>query len=123
MAKRAGAGELRTRIRVMERPIGADDTPELDADGYPAEAVNVFGPGAVRHCKWVPAWGNEIYAAAQAGVSASATLTMRYSPKITTTCIIYRERDRAPWEVLSVCDVDDRHAWLEVKVGRREGAR
>ena len=64
---------------------------ELGPDGYPAsKPVNVFGEGKTRYCKWVNAWGTEVYTARQAGVTEPATLTLRYTPLITTTCIIYR---------------------------------
>ena len=120
MAGRAGAGELRTRIFVLDK-----HAPEArNANGYPvAEPVNVFGEGASRRCKWVNAHGNEVYHAMQAGVEECATLTLRYTPKITTTSVLYREKDPRPYEVISVNDVEDRHRWLEVKVQRREAAR
>ena len=122
MAKSARPGEMRTRIRVMDYPRGDDGQPALDADGYPIrDRVNVFGDGAVYHCKWVNAHGSEVYTAQQAGVTEPATLTMRYTAKITTTAEIYRESDPAPYEVISLNDVEDRHTWLEVKV-KRKGA-
>ena len=52
-----------------------------------------------------------------------ATLTLRYTPKITTTCLIYRGSDPEPYEVISVNDVDNRHTWLEVKVQRKGAAK
>lgn len=120
MAKQAGAGDLRTKIRVFDRP---GDKPR-DSDGYPIDGPeNVFGKGAVRYCKWVNAYGREVYDARQAGVTEPATLTLRYTPKITTTCIVYRDRDPAPYEVISVNDVENRHVWLEVKVQRKAAAQ
>lgn len=116
MAGQAGAGELHTRVYIFDKP-----TLEVrDADGYPAgELQNVFGEGASRRCKWVNVHGTEVYHAMQAGVAEGATLTLRYTPKITPTCVIYRERDPNPYEVISVNDVEDRHTWLEVKVQRK----
>ena len=52
-----------------------------------------------------------------------ATLTLRYTPLITTTCIIYRGTDPKPYEVISVNDIENRHAWLEVKVQRKGAVR
>lgn len=119
MAKSAGAGELRTRIYVLDRPLDERGEERLDSGGYPAdEPVNVFGAGRGRWCRWVNAWGREVYEARQAGVTEPATLTLRYTDKITTTCVIYRGRDPRPYEVISINDVDNRHAWLEVKVQR-----
>ncbi len=124
MAKRAGAGELRTKIRVFDLPRDSSGDAALDEDGYPASVpVNVFGEGKTRYCKWVNAWGAEVYTARQAGVTEPATLTLRYTPKITTTCTIYREKDPKPYEVISINDVENRHVWLEVKVQRKEAAR
>ena len=106
MARYAGAGELRTRIMVFDLP--RDETGEVlkDTDGYEVkELVNVFGEGRTRSCKWVNAWGTEVYQARQAGVTEPATLTLRYTPRITSTCLIYRGKDPRPYEVISVNDV------------------
>ena len=120
MARSAGAGDLRTKIMVFDLPRDQNGDPALDQDGYPVkEPVNVFGAGATRQVKWVNAWGSEVYQARQAGVTEPATLTMRYTPKLTTTCLIYRGKDPLPYEVISVNDVDNRHTWLEVKVQRK----
>lgn len=124
MPKQIGAGDLRTRITVFDLP--RDEAGEVlrDADGYPVqEPVNVFGPGGGRSCKWEDAWGSEVYAARQAGVTDPATLTLRYTPKITTTCTVFRGSDPRPYEVLSVRDIGAQHAWMEVKVQRKEAAK
>ena len=122
MASRTTAGEMRTRVMIFDhRPAGSEG---LDENGFPlADKVNVLGDGRTVHCKWVNAHGGEVYEARQAGVSESATLTMRYTPLVTTTSEIYREGDRRPYEVISINDVLDRHVWLEIKVQRREAAR
>lgn len=120
MARSTTAGELRTRVRFFDIP-GEDGQ---DADGYEAEGlVNVFGEGGSRMCKWVNAYGAEVYTAKSAGVEEPATLTMRYTPKVTPTCIIYKGGDSKCYEVISVNDVEDRHAWLEVKVQRKVAAK
>ncbi len=124
MTRHVDAGELRTRITVYDLPRDEKGEVLLDDDGYPAqEPVNAFGPGGGRSCKWEDAWGSQVYAARQAGVTDPATLTLRYTPRITTTCIIYRGRDPRPYEVISVRDIGDRHAWMEVKVQRKEAAK
>lgn len=115
MAKRVGAGELRTKIMVFRPP----EDGEVNENGYPiSQPVNVFGDGATRYCKWVNALGSEVYTARQAGVTEPATLTIRYTPKLTNTCLIYRLGDPKPYEVISINDVENRHAWLEVKIQR-----
>ena len=52
-----------------------------------------------------------------------AKLTMRYSPRIVPTLLVYKGKDPVPYEVVSVDDVEDRHCWLEVTVQRKEAAR
>lgn len=124
MAGRTCAGEMRTRIQVFDLPRDPTGAPALDADGYPvSRPVNVLGEGRYFHSRWVNAHGSEIYEAKQAGVTEPATLTMRYTKKITTTCLIYREKDPEPYEVLSLNDVEDRHVWLEIRVQRKAAAK
>ena len=51
MAKRANAGELRTKIMVFDLPRDGHGEVELGPDGYPAsKPVNVFGEGKTRYC-------------------------------------------------------------------------
>lgn len=89
------------------------------------EPVFLDGQGRERpvHCKWVNAHGTEVFTAMQLKVRQPATLTMRYSPLITPALRVYKGSAPAPYEVVSVDDVEDRHRWLEVKVHRREAAR
>lgn len=118
MARSANAGELRTRIRVtaMEPVTDSLGRPVTDEESNPVRReVEVYACW----CKWVNAWGSEVYAAMSAGVTEPATLTLRYTGKITAASLIYKGADPRPYEVISVNDVEDRHAWLEVKVRRR----
>lgn len=118
MAREASAGEMRTRISVFERLTGTDP------DGFPLDGeVNVFGEDGFRYCKWANAWGQEVYTAMQAGVEEPATLTMRYTKKVAPTGILYKSGDPKPYEIISVNDIDERHAWLEVKVVRKVAAK
>jgi len=132
LAKRSKVGDLRTRIIVKDY-IPDENSGETqagyDEDGFPISVrdddgfqdknyFNVFGDGQYYRCKWVNAFGNEVLEALKAQVKELATLTMRYSPKITPTCLIYRDEDPHPYEVISVNNVQDRRAWLEVKVRR-----
>lgn len=121
MAKNARAGDLRTKITVWEHaPFGGPV--EVDADGYPVGG-RANPVGRALWCKWVNAYGAEVYAARQVGVEEPATLTMRYTPFVTPTCLIYRGEDKRPYEVIGVNDVEDLHVWLEVKVKRKVAAK
>lgn len=117
MAKRANPGELRTRIEIH------DYHSVLDQDGYEiGQWINVFGEGGLVHCKWVNAHGTEVLTAKQLGLRELATLTMRYTPKLTSRCRIFRIGDPAPYEVISIDNVENRNEWLEVKVQRKEAS-
>ena len=124
MARQASAGALRTRIYIhsvskTEDKAGvSSEEEETSAIGYDAQGKEI-----AYHCKWVNAYGSEVFAAQQLQLRESATLTMRYSPKIKIDQLIYKVGDPEPWEIISINDVEDRHCWLEVKVGRREAAR
>lgn len=123
MAKQVRPGELRTRIYIRKTVKGTN------ANGVAQQAEeSVFPPDAqggerVWHCKWVNAYGAEVFSAMQLQIQEPATLTMRYSPLIQPDQLIYRLGDPAPFEIVSVNDVEGRHTWLEVKVRRRGAAR
>lgn len=122
MAKQANAGELRT-LAYFRRVVK-----ETDEEGYPlGREETVFHDSAGRevpvHCKWVNAHGTEVFSAMQLQLRQPATLTMRYSPLIQPTMLVYKGRDPVPYEVVSVDDVEDRHRWLEVTVQRKGAAR
>lgn len=44
---------------------------------------------------------------------------LRYTPLVTTICIIYRGIDPGPYEMIPVNDVENHHTWLEVKVWQK----
>ena len=52
-----------------------------------------------------------------------ATLTMRYSPKITEQCLVFKKGDSRPFEIVSIDNVEERNRWLELKVQRKVEAR
>ena len=97
MAKRARAGELRTLVyfrRAVRR---------VDGEGYPLTereepVFGLDGAGQERpvHCKWVNAHGAEVFSAMQLQLREPATLTMRYSPKIDSTLLVYRRGGPPP---------------------------
>ena len=123
MARQAAIGELRTRLYIRKM------VKKTDAEGNANEREeSVFPPGLdgkerMWHCKWVNAYGSEVFAAMQAQVQEPATLTMRYSKLIQPDHLIYRVGDPVPYEIISVNDVEERHTWLEIKVKRRRAAR
>ena len=100
-------------------------TRTTDADGYPVEVpVNVFGEDVPIMCKWVNVHGSDAYIAMQMQARDPATVTCRYSPLITQDCLIYKGTDPEPYEIVGAPDnVEERNAWLEIKVQRREAAR
>jgi len=116
MAKRASAGDLRTRVYVLDR---RDLSYTVDKIGNRVmDPVEVQKVGRPLLCKWVNAYGGEVYTARQARVQEPATLTLRYTRFLTPTCVLFRRGDAIPFEVISVNDVENRHVWLEVKVQR-----
>lgn len=124
MAKQARAGELRTLVYFRRVVRGTDE------EGYPKTESEepVFGrDGGGQdipvHCKWVNAHGTEAFTAMQLQLREPATLTMRYSPKIDGTLLVYRRGDPRPYEIVSVDNVEDRGKWLELKVQRKGAAR
>jgi len=122
MAKQANAGELRTLVyfRKVIRETDVEGRARVREEG-------VFYDSAGRevpvHCKWVNAHGTEVFAAMQLQLRQPAALTMRWSPLIQPTMLVYKGRDPVPYEVVSVDDVEDRHRWLEVTVQRKGAAR
>lgn len=118
MSKSANSGELRTPITVVSSSRTEDD------EGFPVDTeVNVFGTGAVLMCKWVNAHGTEAFTDMMLKLREPAVVTVRYSPLITRTCLIYRGSDPDPYEIISMDNVEERDAWLEIHVQRKEAAR
>jgi len=118
MSKSANAGELRTPVTFMTISRSTNE------NGYPdGSEVNIFGEGKTVKVKWVNAHGYETMTAMQLGLREPATITMRYSPLINETLIVYRDKDTRPYEIISIDDVEQRHRWLEIKVQRKVPAR
>ena len=144
MSKNANAGELRTAIyfKRIERAT--------DQEGYPIEQeVNVFGEDKYVLGKWVNAHGSETFTAMQLELREPATLTVRYSPLINETLLVYKGSElslalragdgianeaaaqkavdealeRIRYEVISIDNVEERDTWLEIKVQRKVAAR
>lgn len=117
IAKAANAGDLRTWIAVFS------PSKTTDASGYKLrEYHNAFGEGVYLPCKWVNAYGSEAIDANRYGLGELATLTLRYTPLLTPVCRIYRNGDTLYYDVISVNNVEERGAWLEVKIARKAAA-
>lgn len=119
MAKSASPGEMRTRI-IVKAPVCKPDTAGYRNQEY----VNIYPDDRTIRCKWVSAYGTEAVQAQSLGLKDTATLTLRYDPRITGDCIIYRVGSDKPYEITSPPnDVMDRHRWLELRVTRRVGSK
>lgn len=119
MSKSANSGELRTKIRFMRIDRVTDN------DGFDAEdEVNVFGcSSAYVKCKWVNAHGTDAFVAMQMQLREPATITCRFSPLINERCLVYKEDETSPYEIISIDNVEERNRWLEIKVQRKVSAR
>lgn len=124
MSKSANPGELRTPV-YFKLPSRTKDPEGCWTD----MEVNVFGQNEQGKdipcmCKWVNAHGSEVFQGMQLQIREPATITTRYSKKLTDPrLLIYRGDDPRPYEAISYDDVEERHRWLEIKVQRKEGAR
>lgn len=109
------AGELRTKIEIKAL------TSTKDADGFDVETwTNIYGAGVYAYAKWINAFGAEVLTAQQLGAVDMATITVRYSPLITSACEIYRYGDTRPFEIIGAPDnIRDRGQWMELKIKRK----
>lgn len=118
MSKQANSGELRTPVYFKR----VDHT--SDKEGYPIEVqVNVFGEGVFVPVKWVNAHGTDAFTALQLQLRQPATITCRYSPKITEICTVYKGNDPEPYEIISIDNVEEKGVWMEIKVQRKVASR
>ena len=122
MARRARAGDLRTVVFFRRMVRGTD------GEGYAHEREEyVFADSSGQergvHCKWVNAHGTEVFSAMQLQIREPATLTMRYSPLIDASMLVYKAGDPQPYEIISLDNVENRGKWLEIKVQRKGAAR
>lgn len=119
MSKSANAGALITPV-YFKKIVRT-----TDAEGFPTETEkNVFGRDVPAMCKWVNAHGSESWRTMQLELREPATITTRYSPLLDDPgLIVYRGADTRPYEVISIDNVEERRAWLEIKVQRKEQAR
>ncbi len=119
MSKSCNAGALITPV-YFKRIVR-----ETDSEGFPTETeVNVFEGDKPAMCEWINAHGTEAWRTMQLELREPATITTRFSPKLNDpTLIVYKADDPKPYEVISIDNVGERGAWLEIKVQRKEQAR
>lgn len=118
MAQKANPGELRTPVFFMQAERVVDDS------GYPEEKeVNVFGDDVYVLVKWAPEFGTEVFTNFQLEIKEPVVMTMRYSPKINPRLLVYKKGDTDPFEIISLNNINDRNAWLEVNLRRKVPAR
>lgn len=116
MSNRADPGEMRTRVRIL-RPVDAPD-----AEGYTNPSyTNIYPDGRTIRCKWIAAFGTEAVQAQSLGLADTATLTMRYDPRITPDCVLVKCSDADQYyEIISPPnDVAGAHRFMEIRVKRR----
>ena len=111
-------GELRTAIIVKLPPMIEDEAGFSRADHE--NAVNIFGEGVTVPCKWVNSYGQELIITASLNYKDAATLTMRYTPKIDSNCIIYLVGDPVPFEVIGMDNIRQRNQLMQIKIKRVE---
>ncbi len=126
MSKYANSGEMRVPIIVEHY----DDT-ETTSNGIQTNKwVNVYGEGKCVKAKWVNVHGTDVYQALSMELREPATLTMRFSPRITQECRIIKAEDIGKnnqkdlyYEIISLDDIEERHMQLEIKVQRWRNAK
>ena len=116
MAKSATPGEMRTRIRIL----APKDKPSGGGYRHP-EYINIYPDDRTIRCKWVSAFGTEAVQAQSLGLTDTATLTLRYDPRITSDCVVVRGsgESKQTYDLISPPnDVGGGHRWLELRVKR-----
>ncbi len=122
MAKQVSAGDLRTLV-YFRRVLKSSDKKGSAHQAEEPVFTDSTGTEVPVHCKWVNAHGTEVFSAMQLQLREPATLTMRYSPLIDATMLVYEGNDPRPYQIISVDNVEERGKWLELKVQRKGAAR
>ena len=117
MAKSVTIGQMHTRIRIYSQTKG------IDEDGFQTETwTNIFatksGEDPFCWCNWVNLHGTEVLDMLRLEIKDAATITMRYTPKLTEECRVKHENDTELYEVISIDNVTDSRNLMEVKVRR-----
>ena len=104
-------GEMRTRITIREIRTG------IDPEGFNIrEYADIFK--APIWCKWEWERTTETFENERLRAEERAKITLRHSDRIHQRCLIWREKESEPWEVVGVNDVEDRHRWMELTLKR-----
>lgn len=114
MAKSANPGELRTMVRFVKL------VRTHDAAGLPVEKPETVYESVP--VKWVNAHGTELWQSMELKLREPATLTLRYAEKVRQDLLVYKAGDARPYEIISIDNVEERGAWMEIKVQRRVSA-
>ena len=114
MSRNANPGELRTPVRFCSV------TRVQDSESYYSDTETTV---LETWAKWVNAHGNDAFSDAVMKLQEPATLTVRYNAAIVPDLILYKGTDTAPFEIISVDNVDERGFWMEIHVKRLVSAR
>ncbi len=117
MATAARPGEMKTRIRIL-KPVD-----HKGSGGYRnPEYRNIYEDDRTISCKWTGDYGKLSVEAHSLGLRDTATLTLRYNPRITADCIVAvgsgdQERRYDLFDTPN--DIGGNHRWMELRVQRR----
>lgn len=110
-SKPTNPGELRTPVTLLKRTV------TKSTGGFQKPATSVIGTA---WAKWENIHGADVWAATAQGVSAAATVLIRYNAQVDATCLVQLGSD--VYEIVSVDDIRERHEYMELKVKRMEAA-
>ena len=117
MATSARPGEMKTRIRIL-RPID-----HKGPGGYRnTDFQNIYPDDRSISCKWTADYGKLAVEAQSLGLRDTATLTLRYNPRITADCVVALgtgEKERLYDLSDTPNDIGGAHRWMELRVQRR----
>lgn len=120
MAKSTTPGKMRTIIRIL----APKDDPSSGGYRNP-EYSNIYPDDRTIRCEWVSAFGTEAVQAQSLGLTDTATLTLRYDPRITSDCVVVvgSGKNKRTYDLMSPPnDVGGAHRWMELRVKRRAKA-
>jgi SPP1 family predicted phage head-tail adaptor len=104
-------GELRTSVALKSRTVSVETGGARRPTYTTIKTV---------WAKWTNAHGNELVSADGINAEAPATVLIRYTSGIDTTCAI--DKGGLLYEILSIDDIQERHEYMELKVKRiKEG--
>jgi SPP1 family predicted phage head-tail adaptor len=105
--KPVNPGELITDITLLSRTVSQDSSGAQTAGTSTIATVK---------CRWINAYGAEVWAAQAAQTVEPATVLMRYRSDVNQQCLV--QKGSAIYEILSADDIRDQHEYIELKVSR-----